>query len=192
MEVKEYDPLEYDNLAASVVRAMLDQPTQPLPPDKRFSGCGVYAIYYRGPFKAYQAIVRQGERIPIYVGKAIPSGGRKGGRADENGCNLWKRLAEHAESIKATKTLDVSDFCCRFLVVKRVWIPLAEQFLIRNFQPVWNVVVDGFGNHAPGSGRDSMIRPRWDTLHPGRTWAARLRETHTAEGILSDIRLHFK
>jgi DNA (cytosine-5)-methyltransferase 1 len=32
-------------------------------------------------------------------------------------------------------------------------------------------IVDGFGNHDPGSGRGKGLRSRWDTLHPGRSWA---------------------
>lgn len=55
-------------------------------------------------------------------------------------------------------------------------IPLGESLLIERFQPLWNVVVDGFGNHDPGSGRYSGQRPLWDMVHPGRPWAERLRE----------------
>jgi hypothetical protein len=51
---------------------------------------------------------------------------------------------------------------------------LAESLLIERYRPLWNVVVDGFGNHAPGSGRYQGKRPNWDTLHPGRVWASRL------------------
>jgi hypothetical protein len=36
---------------------------------------------------------------------------------------------------------------------------------------VWNRVLDGFGNHTPGAGRFKQQRSRWDTLHPGRSWA---------------------
>ena len=46
--MNEYDPLDYDNLARSVVNALLSAVAAPLPPD-RFEGAGVYAIYYRGP-----------------------------------------------------------------------------------------------------------------------------------------------
>jgi hypothetical protein len=34
-------------------------------------------------------------------------------------------------------------------------------------------VLDGFGNHDPGSGRYGGQRPLWDILHPGRAWAER-------------------
>ena len=46
--------------------------------------------------------------------------------------------------------------------------------LIRHFQPVWNQVIDGFGNHDPGKGRNQQRRSVWDTLHPGREWAGKL------------------
>ena len=41
-----YDPLDYDNLARSVVHALLDAPPNELPPDDAFFGSGVYALYY--------------------------------------------------------------------------------------------------------------------------------------------------
>jgi hypothetical protein len=46
--------------------------------------------------------------------------------------------------------------------------------LIERFKPVWNHVLDGFGNHDPGSGRHQGLTPLWDTLHPGREWAEHL------------------
>jgi len=41
-----YDPLDYDNLAKSVVQALLDTPKVSLPPHESFQGAGVYAVYY--------------------------------------------------------------------------------------------------------------------------------------------------
>src|SRR5262249_6824895 len=49
-----------------------------------------------------------------------------------------------------------------------------ERLMIRTAAPVWNVVVDGFGNHDPGSGRYNQKVSPWDTLHPGRPWVIRL------------------
>jgi hypothetical protein len=51
---------------------------------------------------------------------------------------------------------------------------LGESLLIESFQPLWNVLIDGFGNHATGKRRATQYRSRWDTLHPGRVWAAKL------------------
>jgi hypothetical protein len=111
--------------------------------------------------------------MPIYVGKAVPAGARKGGFGldADPGTVLHKRLAEHAESIGQAKNLDVVDFSCRYLVVDDIWIPLGESLLIETFSPIWNKVVDGFGNHDPGSGRYEQQRSPWDMLHPGRSWA---------------------
>jgi hypothetical protein len=68
----------------------------------------------------------------------------------------------------------LEDFQCRFLVVDDIWIPLAESMLIEIFRPAWNMVIDGFGIHAPGKGRYGQQRSVWDSLHPGRSWAERL------------------
>jgi hypothetical protein len=52
-------------------------------------------------------------------------------------------------------------------------------------------VVDGFGNHAPGSGRAAQARSPWDELHPGRPWAARLpRPRLSTEMITEEVRAH--
>lgn len=40
----QYDPLDYDNLAQNVVRALMEQPCQNLAPAP-FEGVGVYALY---------------------------------------------------------------------------------------------------------------------------------------------------
>jgi hypothetical protein len=49
-----------------------------------------------------------------------------------------------------------------------------EAELIRNYRPLWNTTVDGFGNHDPGSGRYNQAKSEWDALHPGRSWAEKL------------------
>jgi hypothetical protein len=114
---------------------------------------------------------------PIYIGKAIPSGGRKGAAifSDITGRYLWNRLREHADTINSVANLRVEDFRCRYLRVDDIWIPLGETLLIAHFRPVWNLALDGFGNHDPGSGRYSGLRPLWDVLHPGRAWANKCR-----------------
>jgi hypothetical protein len=187
--LKPFNPLDKRNLGESVADKLLEMEAQPLPPE-HFIGAGVYALYYTGPFSAYRrlaAINCNGQfRCPIYVGKAVPAGARKGGLGleVEHGQVLWKRLSEHAESVKATENLNIDDFYCRFLVVDDIWIPLAESMLIERFKPVWNRVLDGFGNHDPGKGRHQGMMPQWDSLHPGRAWAGRLRPcANTAEQL---------
>ena len=181
-----YDPLDYDNLAQNVVRALMAQPGMALPPPEPFVGVGVYAVYYDGDVEYYAGVRASG--APIYVGSAVPAGKRKGGtEALPNATTLYNRLAQHARSIDQAENLPLSEFECRYLVVVPVWISLAERFLIEHFRPLWNTVVDGFGNHDPGSGRYNMKRPRWDILHPGRPWAEKLAPAETAQDIIAQL-----
>lgn len=181
-----YDPLDYENLARSVVGALMERPLGPIPPKQQFAGAGVYAIYYAGDIDWYAAISRSDS--PIYVGKAVPAGRRKGmTSARVDGRPLHRRLAEHAASIDQAENLTAADFGCRYLVLEPVWIALAERFLIERFGPVWNTVVDGFGNHPQGKYRSTGKRSRWDVLHPGRPWAATRQVVEKAEDILREI-----
>lgn len=180
-----YNPLDYDNLGESVADALLESQVVPLNSLQPFPGAGIYAIYYTGGFPAYETLTHKNRdgnfTAPIYVGKAVPSGSRKGGRATSSqGQPLYKRLVEHAASIDQATNLGLEDFYCRFLVVEDIWIPLGESLIIEKFQPVWNVNVDGFGNHDPGRGRYQGQRPMWDTIHPGRGWATRLQPNRRA------------
>ena len=100
-------------------------------------------------------------------------------------------MAEHAETVRAASNLDIADFFCRYLIVDDVWIPLAETLLITRFSPLWNSLVAGFGNHDPGKGRHAGRRPIWDTLHPGRAWAARCQpRDETSEDFARQIETH--
>jgi hypothetical protein len=183
-----YDPLDYENLARSVVQALLGGPEGPLPPSEAFDGAGVYAIYYRGDFTGYSRLVTAEPPLPIYVGKAVPTGARKGAGRSTGGRELYQRLKQHSSSIEQAENLRLEHFRCRYLVVVPVWITLAERFLVEQYRPLWNVVIDGFGNHDPGAGRLAMKRPRWDILHPGRPWAARLTAEETFDQVLQRLR----
>lgn len=177
-----YNPLDIEHLGESVADAMLERPVVAIKDLAPFDGAGVYAIYYTGdamPFAAYESLAERNRagrfEAPMYVGKAVPMGARKGKRvASTTGQALFRRLSEHAQSIQQAGNLGVDDFYCRYLVVLDIWIPLGESLAIERFRPLWNVIVDGFGNHDPGKGRYQGQRPMWDTLHPGRPWAARL------------------
>jgi hypothetical protein len=81
------------------------------------------------------------------------------------------------------ENLNIDDFYCRFLVVDDIWIPLGESLLIEKTKPLWNVVVDGFGNHDPGSGRYNQQISSWYTIHPGRSWARKLQKGKSIEEI---------
>lgn len=193
-----FNPLDKRNLGASVADALLAGQVHPLGNIPPFLGAGIYALYYTGPFQAYEILSKHNQdgrfQAPIYVGKAIPAGARKGGGLGEPRTRaLYKRLSEHAESIREVDNLDISDFQCRYLVVDDIWIPLGESLLIARFAPVWNSLVDGFGNHDPGKGRHQGLRPRWDVLHPGREWAPKCRaREETGEGIAGDVQVYLR
>jgi hypothetical protein len=168
-----YNPLDKLNLGRSVVDALLESDLHSIRQLPTIVGAGIYALYYAGDFPAYSPIV--GETVPIYIGKAVPTGARKGASLVSSGRGraLAGRLAQHRDSIEAAGNLSVDDFAIRYLTVDDIWIPLAEALLISMFSPVWNLVIEGFGNHDPGAGRYQGLRPMWDVVHPGRAWAAR-------------------
>lgn len=186
--IEPFNPLDKRNLGKSVADAALHSPLHSLPPEP-FVGAGVYLLYYTGEHPIYQRLVQANSEkmlYPIYVGKAVPAGARKGGLGlnVDHGLALYNRLSEHSESVKAAENLNLEDFRCRFLVVDDIWIPLAESLMIARFSPVWNRVLDGFGNHDPGRGRYSGKMPFWDCVHPGRSWAKNLQPcTHQKEEL---------
>jgi len=193
-----FNPLTKKNLASSVADALLNQDVHPLSNFPIFEGAGIYAIYYVGNFSAYEKLSRVNRdgrfMLPIYIGKAVPAGSRMGNTLERaHGKALHKRLKEHADSINAADNLDILDFHCRFLVVDDIWIPLGEALMIARFTPVWNSLIDGFGNHNPGKGRHAGMCPRWDVLHPGREWATHLAQrSETQQQIAQDAQTYLE
>src|SRR4030042_5323837 len=102
-----YDPLDYGNLAKSVVQALLGGPDEPLPPREMFEGSGVYAIYYHGDFPGYLPLVKAAEALPIYVGKAVPQGARKGGRRVLGGGGHLKGLREKGGGMERGRNFEL-------------------------------------------------------------------------------------
>lgn len=198
-ENRVYNPLDRGNLGRSVADALLISPAVPLEGIGRFKGAGIYALYYSGGHIAYAEISKRnrGGRFmaPIYVGKAVPAGARKGhiGEGVDPGFVLSKRLQEHETSVVEAQlhpksTLRIEDFHCRYLIVEDIWIPLGESLLIARFSPLWNKLLDGFGNHDPGAGRYEGLSPRWDLLHPGRAWAEKCkRRIETASALEAEV-----
>ncbi|WP_424806594.1 Eco29kI family restriction endonuclease [Rhodococcus sp. 27YEA15] len=182
-----------ENLALSMVTQIESMEPVPLDDVTGFSGAGVYALYYLGDFPAYADLsMVNAETLtqPIYVGKAVPKGGRRGLEAVSHTTTkaLSSRIRQHANSVRTVENLDIADFRVRWLVVEDIWIALGESAMIRRYRPVWNAVLDGFGNHDPGSGRINGKRSMWDTLHPGRTWAGKYPERDdTAAQIVQDV-----
>ena len=197
-EIIPFNPLDKKNLGASVAEALVSQPVHALGSGEVFFGTGIYAIYYHGNHEAYGAIAKANQdknnpEIPIYVGKAVPQGARKGKVMIDptRSKALFGRLQEHADSVSATKTLEIEDFTCRYLVVDEIWIPLGESLMITKFSPLWNLFVEGFGNHDPGSGRYNGLSPKWDTLHPGRAWALKCKQRDESQAdIQREVQNH--
>lgn len=185
----------YKSVVEEAIYFLEGTPVHPLPPNSRFQGSGVYAIYYSGDLEYYQQISvgNQEEcRYPIYVGKAVPPGWRAA-RAPKTDSTrpLFDRLREHGRNIQLGEGLRIGDFRCRFVILDGIETDLissVESRMIDKFKPIWNTVVDGFGNHNPGSGRYEQARSEWDVLHPGRPWADRLKgEAPVRKDILDKL-----
>lgn len=190
MSVILYDPLTYENLMAGLALHFSERPKIPLDATDDVAGPGIYALFYAGAFDAYR--LNSGTDDPIYVGKAVPPGSRRGEDVDVSRPVLRQRLREHARSIEAAGNLDLADFSCRYLSVVPVWITLAERFLVNHHRPLWNVCLDGFGDHDPGRGRSGSDRSWWDTLHPGRSWAEKLQTGKSESDALTMVRAFFQ
>ena len=189
-------------LVKDAVRFFNGTPVQVLPPAASFFGTGVYAIYYTGNnplYKKYAALNRLAYSHTIYVGKAVPKGWRQARVSDDSdnqSCELFSRLREHSRNIGHADGLSAEDFKCRFVIFEDAasdMISTIEAALIKLNKPLWNMAVDGFGNHDPGSGRYEQAKSDWDVIHPGRQWAEKCKGLHKAEqDILSAIDAHFK
>jgi hypothetical protein len=99
-----YNPLDKLRLGESVAKALLARPVSLMPPPETSAGAGIYALYYAGPFPPYRKVSERNAKnqwvLPIYVGKAVPPGARKGGYGlgESPGEVLYRRLREHSES----------------------------------------------------------------------------------------------
>src|SRR5690606_29496794 len=76
-----YNPLDTKNLGKSVAEALLDGDHHAISDIPRFVGSGIYVIYYTGAFEPYAPMAEANAdelSWPIYIGKAVPAGGRRG------------------------------------------------------------------------------------------------------------------
>ncbi|HEX7121444.1 MAG TPA: Eco29kI family restriction endonuclease [Gemmatimonadaceae bacterium] len=190
-----YNPLDLHALGHSLLLELERHPAHPLASVPEFVGSGIYALYYRGSADPYRVLGQYNEKIPkipIYIGRSRDTGARQGLNPFEPVTKklLYARVAEHRRSIESVDNLRVEDFAVRVLVVMPIWIPLAEVMAIRQYQPVWNSVLQGFGIHAPGSGRQGQKMSDWDLVHPGRAFAKRLqgRATRSRAELLARLR----
>lgn len=192
----------YSPTFQSVVQEVIEflEGTEPfeLPLPDRFMGPGVYLLYYHGDFEPYKPIAsrnRDEPTEPIYAGKAVPTGRRQGRSRSSDSAELYKRINEHRLSIDKAENLDPSDFTCRFVILEDEMsdtIVTVESALVRKYRPLWNSVIDGFGNHDPGSGRYDQRPSEWDTLHAGRSWVEKLTgEPRDWDTIVEKIDEHY-
>lgn len=159
-----------------------------------FFGSGVYAIYYIGnSIPAYAPLANT--ETPIYIGKADPLT-PFANTTQEQGMELWKRLREHAKTIRAAATtLNPADFEYRYGTIQSGMQYAVEEFLIRFFEPIWNEqmgICYGIGKHGDAADTRRNGRSPWDTMHPGRAWAdATGHDQVPKETIEANIAAHF-
>lgn len=189
-----YNSEAFAELVKDAVRFFNGTPVLSLPLSERFTGAGVYAIYSTakaGLYSPYgQSINRVAWNVPIYVGKAVPTGWRQNRLSGVSSAStdLYSRLSQHAKNIELGKGLKVSDFYCRFAIFEggsEDMIAAIEAALIAMHSPLWNSVVDGFGNHDPGRGRIASSPSAWDVLHPGRPWASKLTGVAESQSVVA-------
>lgn len=175
-----YNSVAFEEIIKDTIRFFNGTPVLNLPPDERFHGTGVYAIYYIGKNDLYRYISEKNRfefSLPIYIGKAVPKGWRQARTEDQNNKKTYElngRLKEHSRSISQVHNLNLQDIRCRFIILEgnsSSLIGTVEAALIRYYKPLWNTKLDGFGNHDPGKGRYNQAKSDWDVVHPGRSWA---------------------
>jgi hypothetical protein len=159
LERHTFRPPPFKGLVDLAIEFFAHTPLHPLPPPNKFAGQGVYGLYYIGNFEPYRRLAESNLvacRFPIYIGKAVRPGRRKGIIATEAETNdLFKRLREHTKSIRQAVNIEAHDFRCRFMLlndtVGDLIVPV-ESELIRIHKALWNMFIDGFGNHDPAKG----------------------------------------
>ncbi len=189
-------------LVKDAVRFFNGTPIHQIPLAQSFSGSGVYALYYTGKhpyYLKYSELNRLAYNYPIYVGKAVPKGWRQSRVSHLPGSTskeLYLRLKEHSRNIASGAGLEVNEFACRFVIFEEEgsdMIGTIEAALIKLNRPLWNTIVDGFGNHTPGSGRFEQAKSSWDVIHPGRLWAEKCKGKSKDEAtIIKFIEEHFR
>lgn len=186
-----FDPAEPRLIGHFVALALISQERVRLDAIEPFYGAGVYALYYTGPEGVYAPI--SGTETPIYVGKADPPVGATS--VVEQETKLYGRLNEHRKNIDKVAGIDLTDFECRALAVQSGYQAAAENHLINLFRPIWNnetKILFGLGKHGDSATTRANNKSPWDTIHPGRAWAAGNREAKLAEDILAEVDEHFR
>ena len=111
---------KFQSVVDDAIKFFSETPVHKLPPLNKFTGAGVYILYYVGKYELYSRISesnRDAPLRPIYVGKAVPPGWRTARVKDTQSSVLYQRLREHAKSIGHSSNLEVDDFLCRFMIL---------------------------------------------------------------------------
>jgi hypothetical protein len=184
---------DFEEIIKDTIRFFNGTPVLPVPVPERFQGTGVYAIYCTarsGVYKEFHKINRTAYTVPIYIGKAVPKGWRQARSVCSDGSESYElnnRIREHGRNLQAVEGIEPEDFRCRFMILEGAesdLIGTVEAALIRKYKPLWNTLLDGFGNHDPGSGRYEQAMSDWDVCHPGRLWAKKCRGKHSDRELL--------
>jgi predicted DNA-binding transcriptional regulator AlpA len=188
-----FDPSNPSYMGRFAAVALLVQPRHQLAVVEKFYGSGVYAIYYKGSFRAYELI--SDTETPLYAGKSDPKD-KNATSPTEQGDKLWSRINEHRKSIKSVSGqggINLEDFEVRYLVTASGFEVNAESLLIEYFKPIWNKetkICFGIGKHGDDANTRKNKKSPWDTLHPGRKWALASEELKTPDEISADISNH--
>lgn len=202
IERNTYQNSKFSELVSEAINFFVSLPSFKITEITKFTGVGVYALYYNGKFEPYSILKStvNGEAVnPIYVGKAVPTGWRQAKAnvlVKTQGTELFRRINEHRKSIEAVHNLDRCDFFVRFMMFSDEltdMISTIESRLISRYKPLWNTTLDGFGNHDPGKGRYQQAKSDWDVMHPGRAFADKCLGDHNSlEAVLSKIAMTLK
>lgn len=189
-----FNPLDRTSPIATLPDVLIERKPRPLKSLKPFEGNGIYALFYGGSFPPYRALVEFNKgadmQVPIFVGSALAAAGAGQGAESKVTARraLYRRLRQHAESIRAATNLDISDFSYRLLVLDEIWIPIGESMLMASCSPLWNLAINGFAVGKPTRQYESVMASRWDVLHPGRAWATKCRlRVETVDEIAGEV-----
>ena len=148
---------EFSELLKDAVRFFQGTPVLSLPLEESFKGAGVYAIYCiskKGLYKTYgEKINRLSYDVPIYVGKAVPSGRLFSSLSLNEQLDFWQ------SRFRTTLMMSQDDFAFRVL-------PIEDQSLqdhlfktlIGLYRPVWNRIFKM-------SFRESSMVSAWCSYH---------------------------
>ncbi len=161
-----FNPLDDKNIQRLFLSELENKEYKTFDELNSVTGHGVYIIW------SLELPYEFDKKSPVYIGKAVSSGGRKGNTNKFISSPLRKRLLEHMNSISKAVNLDITKFKFKTISLDEHWTVYAEQLFIKTLNPLWNKEYDGFGNHPVGSTRAEQKTSKWDLTHPGRLTAS--------------------